>query len=221
MLRKTLLGRAAKAIKIDAKGVTVFTNKGKPLTGSDVIVGIPPTMWRGIAFSPSLPKSYSVQFGKNVKYLMNVQSDCWKPDSPDMSSDGPIDLTWEGTAEGGPRVGFVAFSGANDAKECRSWQAKRTRYLRALGSVYPSISQSCLKGLFMDWPGKKWTLGSYSFPKPGEVTRVGPLLRSGFKRKVHFAGEHTCYAFVGYMEGALQSGLRVAEQIARRDGVIS
>jgi hypothetical protein len=22
---------------------------------------------------------------------------CWKPDSPDMSSDGPIDLNWKGT----------------------------------------------------------------------------------------------------------------------------
>jgi monoamine oxidase len=220
-LRKILLGRAARAITIDAKGVTVFTTRGKPLTGSDVIVAIPPTKWRGIAFSPILPKPYNVQFGQNVKYLMNVQSDCWKPDGPDMSSDGPIDLTWEGTAEGGPRAGLVAFSGANDAAECRSWHARKSMYLRTLATVYPNISESCQKGLFMDWPGKKWTLGSYSFPKPGEVTRVGPLLRSGFKGRVHFAGEHTCYAFVGYMEGALRSGLRVAEQIARRDRVIS
>jgi monoamine oxidase len=35
---------------------------------------------------------------------------------------------------------------------------------------------------------------------------------------LHFAGEDTCYAFIGYMEGALQSGLRVAEKLARRDG---
>jgi hypothetical protein len=39
-------------------------------------------------------------------------------------------------------------------------------------------------------------------------------------KRVHFAGEHTCYAFTGYMEAALQSGIRVAEQIARRDGVL-
>ena len=27
---------------------------------------------------------------------------------------------------------------------------------------------------------------------------------------LHFAGEHTCYAFVGYMEGALNSGASLA-----------
>jgi hypothetical protein len=36
------------------------------------------------------------------------------------------------------------------------------------------------------------TLGSHSLPKPGEVNRVGPLLRAGLKGKIHSAGEHTC-----------------------------
>jgi hypothetical protein len=66
----------------------------------------------------------------------------------------------------------------------------------------------------------RWTKRSYSFPKPGEVTRAGPLLHAGFLKRIHFAGEHTCYAFTGYMEAALQSGIRVAEQIARRDEVL-
>jgi Flavin containing amine oxidoreductase len=43
---------------------------------------------------------------------------------------------------------------------------------------------------------------------------------AGFLKRIHFAGEHTCYAFTGYMEAALQSGIRVAEQIARRDGIL-
>jgi monoamine oxidase len=33
--------------------------------------------------------------------------------------------------------------------------------------------------------------------------------------RLHLAGEHTCYAFVGYMEGALQSGVRVAQRIVK------
>jgi monoamine oxidase len=36
---------------------------------------------------------------------------------------------------------------------------------------------------------------------------------------MHFAGEHTCYKFVGYMEGALSSGVSVARRIALRDGL--
>ena len=71
----------------------------------------------------------------------------------------------------------------------------------------------------MDWPKDKWTMASYSFPAPGQVTSVGPVLRKGMGR-MHFAGEHTCYAFVGYMEGALNSGASVAKRIAERDGAI-
>ena len=59
----------------------------------------------------------------------------------------------------------------------------------------------------MDWPSTSWTQCGYSFPAPGEVTTVGPVVREGVGR-LHFAGEYASYAFVGYMEGALNSGAR-------------
>ena len=67
----------------------------------------------------------------------------------------------------------------------------------------------------MDWPSDPWTKGSYSFPAPGQVTTQGPTLYDGIGR-LHFAGEYTCYAFVGYMEGALNSGAAVAKRIAEK-----
>ena len=71
----------------------------------------------------------------------------------------------------------------------------------------------------MDWPGDAWTRASYSFPAPGQVTTMGPILREGVGR-LHFAGEHACYAFVGYMEGALNAGTALARRLAQRDGVV-
>jgi monoamine oxidase len=59
----------------------------------------------------------------------------------------------------------------------------------------------------------------YSFPAPGQITTLGPLLASGIG-PIHFAGEHACYKFVGYMEGGLSSGATLAKRIAVRDGVI-
>jgi len=38
--------------------------------------------------------------------------------------------------------------------------------------------------------------------------------------RIHFCGEHCSYAFVGYMEGALNSGARLAKRLAVRDGVM-
>ena len=55
--------------------------------------------------------------------------------------------------------------------------------------------------------------------RPGQVTAQGPTLRRGIGR-LHFAGEYTSYAFMGYMEGALNSGAAAARRIAQRDGVV-
>jgi monoamine oxidase len=209
-------------IRVRKTGVKVWTSKGKPLIAKDVILAAPPSVWADIKFDPHLAQRYFGQFGKNVKYLMNIRKNSWSPLSPSLSSDGPIDLTWQATdQQRGPRAALVAFSGAGDAEKCRKWKRRENEYLARLDPIYPRIKRGIASCKFMDWPSNKWTRGSYSFPAPGEVTRVGPLLRRPFHRRMHFAGEHTCYAFVGYMEGALQSGLRVAEQLARRDKIIS
>jgi len=63
-------------------------------------------------------------------------------------------------------------------------------------------------------------MASYYFPRPGGVLRWGPFWRAGYDDWFHFAGEHTCYAFIGYMEGALNSGYRLARRLAVRDGVL-
>jgi monoamine oxidase len=72
----------------------------------------------------------------------------------------------------------------------------------------------------MDWPKEPWTEGAYYFPRVAEVTEWGPFFKEGHENWLHFAGEHTCFAFVGYMEGALNSGYRLARRLAERDGHI-
>jgi monoamine oxidase len=49
--------------------------------------------------------------------------------------------------------------------------------------------------------------------------RVGSTLWDGLDGRLHFAGEHCAYAFTGYMEGALHSGVHAARQIASDLGV--
>ena len=157
-----------------------------------------------------------------MKFLINVRKNSWQPSSPALTTDGPVDLTWQGTdQQDGPRASFVCFSGSKDAATCKSWRNRRKAYLACAPTpVYPGITRGIRSSKFMDWIGNQWTRGSYSFPAPGEVTSTAPCWERVSEQRLHFAGEHTCNAFVGYMEGALQSGLRVAEALARRDRVI-
>jgi monoamine oxidase len=116
---------------------------------------------------------------------------------------------------------MVGFAGAEAAQACAAMEPARRdeACLRELAKLYPGIEDEVAgKLVFMDWGNEPWTKASYSFPAPGQITTTGPLLHRGFGR-LHFAGEHTCYKFVGYMEGALSSGVALAGRLAQRDGV--
>jgi monoamine oxidase len=185
-----------------------------------VVLAVPPLTWNRIAFTPRLHVSDTPQMGSNVKFLMKVRDPYWRASKlgPDAFTDGPVHLTWhttqnlKGAAAG---AGVVAFSGGPAADTCRGWSAteRNGNYLTALSKIYPRLRASFERARFMDWPSDPWVKGSYSFTAPGEVTTLGPQLQQPLAGRVFLAGEHTCYAFVGYMEGALQSGARAAKRI--------
>lgn len=140
-------------------------------------------------------------------------------------TDGMVSMTWDGTDNQGSDAAGAAlncFSGGPPAERARQrWARERdAAYTKALGEIYRRFNEHFVRGRFMDWPGELWTGGGYSFPAPGQVTTVGPILHQGIGR-LHFAGEHACYKFVGYMEGALNSGVAVAKRIAARDAAVA
>jgi monoamine oxidase len=224
--KRVRLGAPAKSVRIDDKGARVTLAAGEVLACDDVVMTAPPSTWGRIAFDPPLPAALRPQAGPVVKYLTAVQKRFWQDAklAPDSLSDGPVTWTWESTLgqDGEVGAGLTAFSGGSAADVCRSWgsDVRGENYLVELERVYPDIRKHFQKSRFMDWPSDRWTQCGYSFPAPGEVTTVGPLLREGVGGRLHFAGEHASYAFIGYMEGALSSGVGVANRLAVRDGVV-
>ena len=207
------------------KGMTVVDAEGRTHEADDVVLAIPPSTWPTIKFSPALPKELVPQMGSNVKYLAVVKSRFWREAnlSPDAYSDGDIGETWDATdgqGTDGPTV-LTSFSGgpAADAIHRRAVPERQPAYRKELEILFPGFGSQFVKGQMLDWIGDPWTRAGYSFPAPGQVTTIGPLLRQGIGR-LHFAGEHTCYQFVGYMEGALHSGAALAKRLAARDGLV-
>ncbi len=132
-------------------------------------------------------------------------------------------MTWEGTdgqTADGP-AGLISFSGASTAEKWHrtSGAERQARFRQDFETLLPGFQQNLLRDRFVDWLADPWTLGGYSFPAPGTLTVYGPALLAGLGR-LHFAGEHTCYKFMGFMEGALCSGVAAARRLAARDGVV-
>lgn len=203
----------------------VTTRDGQAFECDDVVLAVPPSVWERIDIRPALPEPLRPQMGTNVKYLAHVGSRFWREAgvAPDSLTDGDLSMTWEGTDNQPGEKGacLTCFSGGPAAEVCRAREstARTAAYHREIESIYPGFRAQFRADRFMDWPGDEWTRTGYSFPAPGEVTTVGPLLRRGVGR-LHFAGEQSCYAFVGYMEGALQSGAGLARRLSERDGLV-
>lgn len=218
------------AISATASGVVVSTSAGDKVEADDVILAVPPSVWSKIRIEPGLPEDLAPRMGVNVKYLARVRNRHWLADKKSQYafSDGPAQMTWDGAdnqeIDDASGACLTTFSGADAATVCRDVPAaeRDAFYRKHLERFYPNFADAFRESRFMDWPGETWTGASYSFPAPGQITTIGARLRDGLSGElahVHFAGEHTCFKFVGYMEGALNSGAALAARIAARDGV--
>lgn len=65
----------------------------------------------------------------------------------------------------------------------------------------------------VSWEHDPWARGGYAFFDPGYKPALRDWLARPFGR-VFFAGEHTSVKWQGYMNGAVESGLRAAEEVA-------
>lgn len=220
------LERPVVAVDVLDKKVTVELANGHVLEADDVIVSVPPGTWKRITFTPPFPPQLSPQMANQVKFLSEVKYRFWEQDnlSPNSLSDGPVAETWDATDKqsGEGHACLTVFAGGNAADTGRAWthDQRMAHYALELERIYPRYGENFIKGIFVDWPSDPWSQAGYSAPAPGQIITLGPILYNGLGR-LHFAGEHTSFAFQGYMEGGLNSGASLAKRIAQRDKVVS
>jgi monoamine oxidase len=236
-----LLSTPVSAIHVGDEGVRLeFAGVGDKaphpdVTADYVILAIPPSLWPDspfakIAITPQLPHDYYITMGTAVKYLSQMTKRFWIGENlAPTSMSTRFGVTWEGTdnqiGPPGRPVELSVFAGADVAKEALARLKPKDQtevdrfYAERIGELYADYGTN-LEGTpdFMAWPRDEWTAAGYSCPAPGEVCRAGPLLHKGFKDRLFFAGEHTCFAYFGYMEGALESGRTAATAVIRAIG---
>ncbi len=219
------LGAPVTSIVVGSRKVIVHAG-GVSYDADDVVLTVPPSVWSRILFAPALPSGLTLQMGADIKYLSTVRGRFWKDThhSADALADGPVAMTWEATDgqtldDVGGKAVLTAFSGGPAAEQCSKAGDPNLFIQTEIQKLYPAYARNALAFRFMNWPQDQWVKAAYSFPAPGQITAVGAQLRDGYLDRLHLAGEHTCYKFVGYMEGALNSGAALARRLAARDGV--
>jgi monoamine oxidase len=161
-------------------------------------------------------------YGNNAKLMVATRARPWRDPASGapqfggaLYSDRGIQTVWETSrgqqGEGGVLTNFLA--GAPAAGEEAAALATLESGLAALSPRLAQALDPDTRASFF-WARHPHTLGSYATARPGQYTTLleaaGTMELGG---RLHFAGEHTSPAFLGYMNGAVESGERVAGEI--------
>lgn len=182
-----------------------------------------PATWPTVDSDPPFAtKDYTVSNGPAVKYLTTSPSAYWERSglAPSLLTD-ELGSVWESTerrgAVAGARpvvgVGLSVYSGG-------SYVLPGREYARRLNQCFPGYSRNVTAEVLVDWPADQWTRTGYAIPRPGEVTTIMKRLSRPFGGRLVFAGEQASPGFFGYMEGALDAGLRAAYLVASAAAVL-
>jgi monoamine oxidase len=208
--------------KIDATGaerVEVESERVR-VSAKRVVVAMMPADTRRIEFAPALPAARAglakrwvgePGFKVNVVYAKPF----WRDDGLSglaLNDRGPVGVTFDNSPPDGSRGVLVAF--VEKKKAPKEAPARRKAILEDLVALFGKGAQAPADYLETDWSGEEWTAGCVSPLPPGVLTGFGAALREPVGR-IHWAGTETSEVWCGYMDGAVQSGLRVAAEVRK------
>ena len=207
------------------RGVTVTTRSGDTFNAERVIVAIPPTLSGRLQYDPILPAwrdqlTQKLPAGTVVKCFAAYPKPFWRDaglNGQAISERGPVKVTFDVSppeAEVGLLLGFV------EGGEARRWQRlpeadRRRQVLDCFTRYFGLDAANPTSYLEKDWSAEEFTRGCYGAHfAPGVWTSYGDILREPVGR-IHWAGAEYAIEWNGYMEGAVRSGRRTAEEILK------
>jgi monoamine oxidase len=157
--------------------------------------------------------------GTNSKMHVQFTSRHWESlgCNGDTFSDRGYQNTWDVTrAQDGPSGILVDYTGGKIGASFGSGtpSSRAQEFLDQIKPVLPGISDRWNGLATIDyWTGYPWTKGSYSYWKVGQYQAFAGVEREIEGGSCHFAGEHTSIDFQGYLNGAVETGQRAADEI--------
>jgi monoamine oxidase len=212
---------------------TVTDDRGlqQEIEADAVVVTLPASALTDVAITPALPEPQarairSLRYGCATKAIVQTARDIFGGPARAFATDTPAGAFWdaaEGQANpGAPLVVFLAGGTASAALRSRlhdgadallsdlCWLGRRGFSPRRDSGARASVDRT--HHVAWTWEDDPFARGGYAYLDPAFDPAWLPLLRQRAGR-LFFAGEHTSEDFQGYMEGAVESGERVAQEI--------
>jgi monoamine oxidase len=204
----------AVSIEYEARG------RVERLAASHVVLAIPLSTLRQIEFQPRLSAAKekaigAVAYYPGVRILLQARDRFWNRAGLNGSARTARAEVWDCTYDRqGPARGILGATagGAVGHKFMDMNEAQSLAFgVDLVAEAFPGIRSAFEKGVVHQWALDRWSRGAFVAFAPGQMTALTPEIARPEDR-LHFAGEHTS-SWMGWMEGALDSGERAAREI--------
>jgi len=189
-----------------------------------VIVTVPPALVGAIRFQPPLPPNRAqfdqrVPMGTVMKCMAIYDRPFWRDQGLNgmaTSNTGPVQLTFDNSPpDGKPGVllGFIEGQAARDMANA-SADDRRAAVLDCFARYFgPEAKSQVREYVDKSWAKDPWSRGCYvGFTPPGVLVGYRNAIRKPVG-PIHWAGTETAEEWAGYMDGAIDSGLRAAGEV--------
>lgn len=206
------------------KTVTITTHKGQ-FKAKKVISTIPLPSVKEIVFEPALPLAKqalvdNIFMAKVIKYNFIYDKTFWRNEKQNgisLKIGGYISGTFDNSLPESNKGIILAFVHANKAVELLTHNEEERKSLVAK-EMQSILGEEAANYSFIHeytYMHNPWIKGAYAalFP-PTILAQYGIALKEPFQ-DIHWAGSETAVDYMGYMEGAVQSGQRAADEILK------
>jgi monoamine oxidase len=218
--RRVVLGTPVRRIVRDSDGVRLIAS-GLTVRAERAIVTVPPVPALDIAFTPALPRAKTrmlrgLRPGHTIKAEAVYPRPFWRDSglTGQAIGDLPVAATFDNSPPDGSigvLMGFVVGAPARRHHGLTAAQ-RRAEVLAAFAAYVGEPARTPTGYVEKDWTDDRWTRGCPTgHTAPGVLSRYGPALRRPTGR-VHWAGSETSTFWQGYMDGAVRSGERAADE---------
>jgi monoamine oxidase len=217
------LDSAVYKITQHAGGVEVDTEH-ETYRAKYVVVAIPPTLAGRIEYDPLLPSARDALTQRSPQgQLIKVEAFFARPWWRDnglsgaaVSVLGPAKTTFDVSPQDGKIGGLLGFVGGDEARKYSGRPEALEHAVLSNFSTFFNGGKPIPKPtsvVVMDWTREQWTRGCpVAIAAPGTITEYGPHMAKPIER-IHWAGTETATHWHGYMDGAVRSGQRAADEV--------
>ncbi|HEY2214244.1 MAG TPA: FAD-dependent oxidoreductase, partial [Acidimicrobiales bacterium] len=235
---RVILGAPVTALRHNDRQVTVDARLVRPdgdvsdpvtphdslsITASRAIIAMSPALTARLTYYPPLPGNRDqlcmrMPMGSVTKVHALYDEPFWRAEGYNgqvVSNVGLLSSTFDDSPDDASHGSIVGFIAGNDCRKAERHhvEARQHAIVEELTQAFGPRAAKPIEIVEQHWPGEPFTRGGpVAVCSPGALTGFGPALRDPIG-VLHWAGTETATKWCGYLDGAISSGLRAAEEV--------